>query len=158
MFYWLIEVSRTLTPYQATTLRRAAKILESLVRTTDAISSPEHVKNLFKARIGAAEHEVFSVMFLDNRHRVIAIVDMFTGTIDSAAVYPREVVKAALQHNAAALILAHNHPSFVAEPSDTDVRLTRKLVDACALVDVRILDHLVVAGPSCTSLAERGLM
>ena len=148
----------TLTPYQATTLRRAAKILESLVRTTDVVSSPEHVKNLFKAHIGAAEQEIFSVMFVDNRHGLIAIEDMFFGTIDTAAVYPREIIKAALKHNAAALVLAHNHPSFTAEPSDTDVRLTRKLVDALALIDVRVLDHLIVAGPNCTSLAERGLM
>lgn len=148
----------TLTPSQANTLRRAAKILESLVRDSDVLSSPNHVKNLLKSRIGAYENEVFTVIFLNNRHQVIAIDDMFHGTIDSAAVYPREVIKAALKHNAAALILAHNHPSFVAEPSDTDVRLTRKLVDACALVDIRILDHLIVAGPNCTSLAERGLM
>ena len=148
----------TLTPYQASTLRRAAKILESLVRNTDVLSSPDHVKNLLKAHIGASEHEVFTVIFLDNRHQIIAIDDMFHGTIDSAAVYPREVVKAALKHNAAALILAHNHPSFVAEPSDTDVRLTRKLVDACTLIDIRILDHIIVAGPNYTSLAERGLM
>ena len=148
----------TLTPYQANTLRRASKILESLVRDNDVLSSPDRVKNLLKSRIGAAEHEVFTVIFLNNRHQVIAIDDMFHGTIDSAAVYPREVVKAALRYNAAALILAHNHPSFIAEPSDTDVRLTRKLVDACALIDIRILDHLIVAGPNCTSLAERGLM
>ncbi len=148
----------TLTPSQTACLRRAAKILESLVRTGDVLSSPSHVRELIKTRIGAREHEVFTVIFLDNRHRVIAIEDMFNGTIDSAAVYPREVIKAALKHNAAALLLAHNHPSFVAEPSDSDVRLTRKLVDACALVDIRILDHLIVAGPNCTSLAERGLM
>ena len=147
-----------LTPHQQTTLRRAAKILESLVREQDVLSSPEDVRTLIKCRIGAREHEVFTAVWLDNRHRVIAIVDMFHGTIDSAAVYPREIVKAALAHNAAAVVFAHNHPSLVTEPSDTDVRLTRKLVDALALVDVRVLDHIVVGGPNLTSLAERGLM
>ncbi len=148
----------TLTPSQAATLRRGAKILENLVRSGDALSSPAHVRDFLKYHIGAREFEMFTVIFLDNRHKVIAVEDLFRGTIDSAAVYPREVVKAALRHNAAALVLAHNHPSFTAEPSDTDVRLTRKLVDACALIDIRILDHLIVAGPNCTSLAERGLM
>ena len=149
----------SLTPYQVTTLRRAARIMENLVRDGDVLSSPDHVREYLKYKIGALEHEVFSVLFLDNRHRVIAFEPaMFRGTIDSAAVYPREIVKAALRHNAAALLLAHCHPSFVAEPSDTDIRLTRKLVDACALIDVRIIDHLIVAGPNITSLAERGLM
>ena len=97
-------------------------------------------------------------MFLDNRHRVIEYRELFRGTIDSAAVYPREVVKRCLSSNAAAVIFAHNHPSGVAEPSDTDVRLTRKLIDALALIDVRVLDHLIIGQGVQTSLAERGLM
>lgn len=147
-----------LTTTQEKTLQRAANILESLVRTGDVLSSPDMVRQFLKCRIGALEFETFTVIFLDNRHKVIAVEDMFKGSISSAAVYPREVVKAALKHNAAALLLAHNHPSFTAEPSDTDVRLTRKLVDACNLFEIRILDHLIVAGPNCTSLSERGLM
>ena len=147
-----------LIPYQQQTLRRAENILRSLIRETDVLASPEDVRTLIRYRIGAKEAEVFVAIWLDNRHRVIDIVDMFHGTIDSAAVYPREVVKAALAHNAAAVVFAHNHPSTVAEPSDTDVRLTRKLVDGLALIDVRVLDHLVVGGPNITSLAERGLM
>ena len=152
------EYIMALTPYQQTTLRRAEMILAGLVRESDVLSSPDEVRSLIKCRIGASEHEVFVAIWLDNRHRVIEIVDMFHGTIDSAAVYPREVVKAALKFNAAAVVFAHNHPSFTAEPSDTDVRLTRKLVDGLALIDVRVLDHLVVGGPNITSLAERGLM
>lgn len=121
-------------------------------------SSPENVRTYLQTRYEGAEAERFDVIFLDNRHGLIAAESLFTGTIDSAAVYPREVVKAALRHNAAALVLAHNHPSGVAEPSDTDVRLTRKLVDALSLVDVRVLDHIVVGNGTTTSLAERGLM
>lgn len=124
----------------------------------DVLSSPEHVRHYLSLHLTGLEHEVFSALFLDNRHRVIEYRELFTGTIDSAAVYPREVVKRCLASNAAAVIFAHNHPSGVAEPSDTDVRLTRKLVDALALVDVRVLDHLIIGQGVQTSLAERGLM
>lgn len=96
-------------------------------------------------------------MFLDNRHRVITFEEMFRGTIDGASVYPREVVKAALQHNAAAVIFAHNHPSGVAEPSQADQAITKRLIEALLLVDVRVLDHLVV-GEQVVSFAERGLI
>ena len=97
-------------------------------------------------------------MFLDNRNRVLAFEELFRGTIDGAAVYPREVVKAALRHNAASVILAHNHPSGVAEPSRADRDITRRLVDALALVDIRVLDHIVLGRQTNVSLAERGLM
>jgi len=147
-----------LTKYQQATLRRAAKILESLIRESDILRSPDDARKLVQCRIGASEHEIFMVIWLDNRHRVIEVVEMFAGTNDSAAVYPREVVKAALKYNAASCLLAHNHPTTVCEPSDLDVRLTRKLVDALALIDVRVLDHLIVGGSNSTSLAERGLM
>jgi DNA repair protein RadC len=124
----------------------------------DVLSSPEHVRHYLSLHLTGLEHEVFSGLFLDNRHRVIEYRELFRGTIDSAAVYPREVVKRCLSSNAAAVIFAHNHPSGVAEPSDTDVRLTRKLVDALALIDVRVLDHLIIGQGVQTSLAERGLM
>ncbi len=124
----------------------------------DVLSSPEHVRHFLSLHLTGLEHEVFSGLFLDNRHRVIEYRELFTGTIDSAAVYPREIVKRCLSTNAAAVIFAHNHPSGVAEPSDTDVRLTRKLVDALALIDVRVLDHLIIGKGTQTSLAERGLM
>lgn len=124
----------------------------------DVLSSPDQVRQYLSLHLTGLEHEVFSGLFLDNRHRVIEYRELFTGTIDSAAVYPREVVKRCLSSNAAAVIFAHNHPSGVAEPSDTDVRLTRKLVDALALIDVRVLDHLIIGQGVQTSLAERGLM
>jgi DNA repair protein RadC len=124
----------------------------------DVLSSPEHVRHYLSLHLTGLGHEVFSALFLDNRHRVIEYRELFNGTIDSAAVYPREVVKHCLTTNAAAVIFAHNHPSGVAEPSDTDVRLTRKLVDALALIDVRVLDHLIIGRGVQTSLAERGLM
>ncbi|ASJ76630.1 RadC family protein [Granulosicoccus antarcticus] len=124
----------------------------------DVLSSPEHVRHYLALHLTGLGHEVFAGLFLDNRHRVIEYRELFRGTIDSAAVYPREVVKRCLSSNAAAVIFAHNHPSGVAEPSDTDVRLTRKLVDALALIDVRVLDHLIIGQGVQTSLAERGLM
>lgn len=124
----------------------------------DVLSSPEHVRHYLALKLANLENEVFAGLFLDNRHRVIEYRELFFGTIDSAAVYPREVARACLRFNAAAMIFAHNHPSGVAEPSDTDVRLTRKLVDALALIDVRVLDHLIIGQGTMTSLAERGLM
>ncbi len=124
----------------------------------EVLSSPEAVRQYFSLHLSGLEHEVFCGLFLDNRHRVIEYAELFRGTIDSAAVYPREVVKHCLSRNAAAVIFAHNHPSGVADPSDTDVRLTRKLTDALSLIDVRVLDHLIIGRGRQTSLAERGLM
>ncbi len=132
-------------------------MLES-IQHSDVLSSPKDVRDYLSLNLAGLPHEVFSALFLDNRHRVIAYEELFRGTIDSAAVYPREVVKMCLSSNAAAVIFAHNHPSGVAEPSDTDVRLTRKLMDALALIDVRVLDHLIIGQGVQTSLAERGLM
>lgn len=108
----------------------------------DALSSPDSVRRYLSSQLAGRQHEVFCGLFLDNRHRVIEYRELFQGTIDSAAVYPREVVKNCLRSNAAAVIFAHNHPSGVAEPSDTDVRLTRKLTDALALIDVRVRRHV----------------
>jgi len=132
-------------------------VFETLERA-DVLTNPEHVRQYLSLHMTGLQHEVFAALFLDNRHRVLEYQELFSGTIDSAAVYPREVVKRCLRVNAAAVIFAHNHPSGVAEPSDTDVRLTRKLTDALALIDVRVLDHLVVGQGVQTSLAERGLM
>lgn len=106
-------------------------------------------------KIGGSEREVFAVMLLDNQHRLIEFKELFQGTIDAASVYPREVVKTALKANAAAVIFAHNHPSGDPEPSQADRRITTRLQDALALIDVRVLDHIVV-GEQCTSFAERG--
>ncbi len=110
------------------------------------------------ARLRDTPHELFCCLHLDNRHRLIAFEELFRGTIDGASVHPREVVKQALARNAAAMILAHNHPSGVAEPSRADELITRRLREALALVDIPVLDHLIVAGNSCVSLAERGLL
>lgn len=131
--------------------------LETLERG-DVLSSPAAVKRFLALQLGSAEHEIFVALFLDNRHRVIACDEMFRGTIDGAAVYPREVLKHCLAANAAAVIFAHNHPSGVAEPSDADISITKKLTDALALIDVRVLDHLIIGQGVQTSLAERGMM
>lgn len=133
------------------------QVFETL-STADVLSSPDHVRRYLSLQMAGLSHEVFAALFLDNRHRVIEYKVLFTGTIDSAAVYPREVLKHCLSFNAAAVIFAHNHPSGVAEPSDTDVRLTRKLTDALSLIDVRVLDHLVIGQGVQSSLAERGLL
>jgi DNA repair protein RadC len=116
------------------------------------------VRRFLRARLRDLPHEVFCCLHLDNRNRVIAFEELFRGTIDGASVHPREVVKRALAHNAAALILAHNHPSGVAEPSQADEVITRRLSSALALVDIRVLDHLVVGDSACVSFAERGLL
>lgn len=124
----------------------------------DVLTDPKATRDYLALHLAHSAHEVFACLFLDNRNRVIAFEELFRGTIDGATVYPREVVKAALAHNAAAVILAHNHPSGVAEPSAADRDITRRLVDALALVDIRVLDHCIVAREATTSLAERGLM
>ena len=121
-----------------------------------ALSSPEAVKQYLRLQLGRQRHESFVVLFLDVKNRLIASEEMFRGTLTHTSVYPREVVKAALAHNAAAVMLAHNHPSGAAEPSESDLLLTRALLQALALVDVRVLDHFVVAGPHVHSFAENG--
>jgi len=132
-------------------------LLETL-RRGDALESPEATRRFLAARLRDRPHEVFACLFLDNRHRVIAFEELFHGTIDGASVHPREVVKRTLAHNAAALILAHNHPSGVAEPSHADQAITRRLCDALALVDVRVLDHFIIGDGQAVSCAERGLI
>ncbi|MEM7612261.1 MAG: DNA repair protein RadC [Pseudomonadota bacterium] len=123
-----------------------------------AIGSPADTKAYFSARLRDFQHEVFCCLYLDNRHRVLRFEELFRGTIDGTSVYPREVVKQALKYNAAAIIVAHNHPSGVAEPSQADERITRRLSAALALVDIRLLDHIVVGDGQTTSLAGRGVI
>lgn len=123
----------------------------------EALTDPDKAKDCIKLKLAPLEHEVFLCVFLDNQHKVIASEELFRGTIDGASVYPREVVKTALQHNAAALIFAHNHPSGISEPSQADRLITEKLKTALALIDIRVLDHFVV-GESVYSFAEHGLL
>jgi DNA repair protein RadC len=138
-------------------IAQAISILESRVKRSDCvIDRPDTIKALMRLRIGSREHEVFTVVYLTTRHSVIAINDEFRGTIDGASVHPREIVKEALRQNAAAVIFAHNHPSGNVEPSTSDVRITYRLKDALALVDVRVLDHLVVSESDVVSMAEQG--
>jgi len=136
----------------------ARDILAARVFRSDALSNPGLVAEYLAAQFAGMEHEVFACLFLDNRHRVIRYEELFRGTIDGCSVHPREVVKAALYANAAAVIFAHNHPSGVAEPSAADKALTGRLKDALALVDIRVLDHFVIGGVETVSFAERGLI
>ncbi len=130
---------------------------ERLIRG-DAIKNPNETKSYLTSRLRDYPYEVFACLFLDSRHRVISYEELFRGTIDGATVHPREVLRRALQHNAAAVILAHNHPSGVAEPSDADRRITRRLQDALGLIDIRVLDHVVIGDQCVVSFAERGLI
>lgn len=138
-------------------LEQAAQILANRYLRTDAFCHPETTKEFLRFKLGGLEREVFAVMLLDNQHRLIEFNELFQGTVDAVSVYPREVVKAALACNAAAVIFAHNHPSGQPEPSEADKRITQRLKDALALVDIRVLDHIVV-GEGCVSFAERGLL
>jgi len=143
---------------QNDTIKRALKILDQRMRRSDALSSPDAVRDYLRLLLHDRGHEVFVVVFLDAQHRVIASDEMFRGTLTQTSVYPREVVKTALAHNAAAVVLAHNHPSGVTEPSRADELLTQTLKQALALVDVKVLDHFVIAGAGSLSFAERGLL
>jgi DNA repair protein RadC len=128
------------------------------VRRGTQLTSPKATRDYLTLKLGTLEREVFAVIFLDKRHRLISYQEMFLGTIDGATVHPREVVKEALKQNAAAVILAHPHPSGVAEPSQADELITNRLKEALSLIDVRILDHIIVAGGDTVSFAERGLV
>ena len=139
-------------------LEMSRRALREELQRGDALNSPRAVRNYLQLLLGGRQQEVFLVLFLDTQHRVIASEELFQGTLSQTSVYPREVVKRALAHNAAALILAHNHPSGVAEPSQSDQLLTSALKQALALVDVRILDHFIVAGGQTLSFAEKGLL
>lgn len=136
----------------------AKRYYEQALPTGQAIRSPADTESFLMARLRDLPHELFCCIYLDNRHRIIAFEELFRGTIDGTSVYPREVVKQALAVNAAAVILAHNHPSGVAEPSQADERITRRLKSALELVDIRLLDHLVIGDGTSTSLASRGML
>jgi DNA repair protein RadC len=139
-------------------LSAAREILATRIRHGDVLSSPGAVRDYLQLILHGREYEVFVVVLLDAQNRVLASEEMFRGTLTQTSVYPREVVKTALRHNAAAAIFAHNHPSGVAEPSHADQLLTQSLKQALALVDIKVLDHFIVAGGSALSMAERGLL
>ena len=139
-------------------LELGRRYLESSISRGQVLASPKDTRDYLRAKLRAYPYEVFACLFLDNRHRVICFEELFTGTIDGASVHPREIVRRALFHNAAATIFAHNHPSGVAEPSHADEAITKRLQAALALVDVRVLDHFVVGDQETVSMAERGLL
>ena len=136
----------------------ARRYFEESLPCGEAIRSPADTEAFLKARMQHLDHEIFCCLFLDNRHQVLRFEELFRGTIDGTSVYPREVVKEALAVNAAAVILAHNHPSGVAEPSQADERITKRLKSALELVDIRLLDHLVIGDGYATSMASRGML
>lgn len=160
------SVAPTMNMIQATQLvqdneviHRALQILESRMhKPIMKVNVPQDALDYLRMKLVPLEHEVFAVMFLDNRHQLIEYEEMFRGTIDGASVYPREVVKRALQLNAAALIISHNHPSGNPEPSMSDEVITIRLKDACKLVEIRLLDHIIVGGMETVSLAARGVL
>jgi DNA repair protein RadC len=132
--------------------------LARTLRGTQMLSSPKDVRDFLCLKLGSLEHELFAILMLDSQHRVIDFVELFRGTVSQTSVYPREVLKEALARNAAAVILVHNHPSGVTEPSRADETMTQNLKSALALVDVRVLDHFIVAGCQVLSFSERGLL
>jgi DNA repair protein RadC len=143
------EVLEVAAQYLAASLQR---------RVSQPLTSPDAVEGFLVQALAPRDAEVFCALFLDNRHRLIQFDEMFRGTIDGSSVHAREVVRRTLELNAAALVLAHNHPSGVAEPSQADEAITRRLTEALALIDVRVLDHMVVAGNTVTSFVQRGLI
>jgi DNA repair protein RadC len=142
----------------AAVIEMARRALAQRLSAAPVFDSPQAVKDFVQLQLGALSHEVFAVLFLDAQHRLLAFDRLFSGSLSQTSVYPREVVKRALTHNAGAVILAHNHPSGLAEPSRADEYLTQTLKTALALVDVRVLDHLVVGCGQVVSFAERGLL
>jgi DNA repair protein RadC len=139
-------------------MEMARRALAQPLRQADVFDTPGRVKDYLALHLGGREREVFCVLFLSAQHHMLAVEDLFQGTLMQTSVYPREVVRRALALNAAAVVLAHNHPSGVAEPSRADEHLTQQLVRALQLVDVRVLDHVVVGQGQVVSMAERGLM
>lgn len=156
---WIRGDFDELRPATATEVIAASRrLMTRRVRRGAPLDSPSAVRDFLTTKLGALEHEVFAVLLLDTRHRLIEYVELFRGTIDGASVHPREVVKLALARNAAAIILAHPHPSGIAEPSAADELITQRLKEALGLVDIRVLDHLIIAGGEAVSLCERGLL
>jgi len=143
---------------KASIVQLALSVLAQRHRRGRALTSPRQTHDYLRLKLGDRKHEVFGSLFLDSQHRVLQYAELFQGTVDGAAVYPRVVVQHALELNAAAVVFFHNHPSGVAEPSAADRTITRRLQDALALIDVRVLDHLVVSAGEATSFAERGLL
>ena len=140
------------------TLEMARRHLGEKISRGDALTNPDDTRRYLCARLRHRPQEVFACLFLDNRHRLIQYEELFQGTINGASVHPREIVRRSLHHNAAALIVAHNHPSGIAEPSSADEQLTRRLKESLALIDVRLLDHIIIGEGEAVSFAERGLM
>lgn len=154
---YCVQADKTASEDKA--IEKALKILESRLRKPgSALTSPETTKTYLRFKLAELEHEVFSVIFLNNQHQVIEYRELFRGTIDGASVYPREVLKACLQLNAAAVIFAHNHPSGINEPSSADRNITDKLKAALNMVDIRTLDHLIIGSGDPYSFAEHGLI
>ena len=152
-----MRVPKPLNPEQTRLIEQAETLMRSRIRAdAQQLSDPSAAGNMFRYRLASHDREVFSVAFLDTRHKVIAVEDMFTGTLDGAEVHPREIAKRALTLNAAAIICAHNHPSNSGEPSGADRAVTARLKQSLALVDVRLLDHFVVTADGYTSMAARG--
>ena len=138
---------------------QALNILEARLHKPECvITRPEDASAYLKLKLAGLEYESFRVMFLNTKHGMIALKELFRGTIDGAAVYPREVVKAALQFNAAAVILTHNHPSGINEPSEADKKLTKRLTEALRLIDVSVIDHIVVGGSDTFSFAQHNML
>jgi DNA repair protein RadC len=146
------------TSQLAAVMEVARRCLKEDLRSASTLTSPGAVRDYLRLAISSREHEVFVCLWLDAQHRVIASEELFRGTLTQTSVYPREIVKAGLKANAAAVIFAHNHPSGVAQPSQADELLTRNLKEALSLVDIKVLDHFVVAGHQTLSFAERGLL
>jgi DNA repair protein RadC len=139
-------------------LTAARQALAHRVRRGASLSSPQKVREYLTMRLGHLDHEMFGLILVDNRHRVIEYIELFRGTIDGASVYPREIVKLALEKGAAACVLIHNHPSGVKDQSQADELITKRVAAALALIDVRVLDHCIVAGAEILSFAEQGLL
>ena len=144
-------------PASRKAILNAARNVATL-RPGTMLNAPKVTRDFLTLTMRPLEHEVFAMIVLDNRHRVVEYVELFRGTVDGASVHPREVVKEVLARNGAAVIFAHNHPSGVAEASQADELITRRLRDALAMIDVRVLDHIIVGDTACLSFAERGLL
>lgn len=156
MFYLYRKIDGDFKRASKNEIREVALHNEKIVG--QALRAPQDSEQFLRIRLQDEEHEIFCALFLDNRHRVLAFKELFRGTIDGTSVYPREVIKETLQCNAAAIIFAHNHPSGVAEPSQADERITKRLKAALELIDVRVLDHIIIGHDTTTSLASRGMI
>jgi len=155
-----LQPDGTYAPADTATICRVAEVRGrgALRKGSPVLSAPANTRAFLRSHLGQLEHEVFAMLVLDNRHRLIEYVELFRGTIDGASVHPREVVKEILKRNGAAVIFAHNHPSGVSEASQADELITRRLRDGLSLIDVRVLDHLIIGSESTLSFAERGLL